>query len=502
MTSAEKAHELCNKMTLREKLGQISQTVAGYRAYERNNNKITFNDELKSVLKEYGGIGAVSGLFRADPWCKKTYGSGIEIEEREAAANELQRYIIENTRLGIPALIEIEASHGMQALGSVMYPTGLGCAAAFNPLLYKEMMSAIAKEIKLSGNHIGFITLLDVARDPRWGRVEEALGEDPFLASRYAEAAVKAFKEEGVLICAKHYFGAGGCQSGINTASVDISLREEREIYLSTSKAVCDAGADMIMAAYNAVNGEPIHLSKHYLTDVLRNELGFSGILISDGFGIKSAAGQTGCTDCDAAISALEAGINLSLADCGAFLSIEEVAEHNAVITQLINESCEKILEKKYELGLFENPYVATGQTSSYVKSGKCDDIAYRMAAESITMIKNNKETLPLSKNKKICVIGENADDGYCLLGDYTSPRKQGEVTTIRNGIEAVFKNSVYTVGWRFNGEYNIASALNAAQNSDMGYFRVSTCAPFCVIRRCLNAESSVLSSHGDGQES
>ena len=216
------AAKITANMTLKEKIGQIAQIQAGYKCYDKTPVGIKFTESFCSTVREYGGIGAISGLLRSDPWTRRGYGSGIEIEEREHCALSLQNYLKENTRLGIPALIEVEASHGLQSLGSVMYPTGIGCAGSFDVELYEKMMTAIGREIRMSGNHIGFMTVIDLARDPRWGRSEECLGEDPFLASLFAGACIRGIKKGGALACAKHFCAAGAGVGGRNQADISI----------------------------------------------------------------------------------------------------------------------------------------------------------------------------------------------------------------------------------------------------------------------------------------
>lgn len=468
MTAEQKAKALCQKMTLREKIGQITQTAAGYRCYLKHGHEITFDDTLKRVVSEYGGIGAISGLLRADPWSGRCYGTGIELEEREHAANLLQKYVMEHSRLSIPALIEVEASHGLQSLGSVMYPTGIGCAATFHPALYREMMAQIGTEIRLSGNHIAFLTLLDVARDPRWGRVEECLGEDPCLISAFTRACIEGIKSSGTLACAKHFFGAGGCEGGNNAAAVSMGVREQREIHLPPVKAAVEAGADLIMVAYNAIDGVPLHFSKHYLTELLREELGYRGILISDGCGVASAAEKTRISKKAAARAALTAGINLSLADVGAFITLEETVNENPELLRYIDESCVRVLQKKYELNLFDQPYCAEGRAAQFVYSGQSEQTAYRIASESVTLVKNENGLLPLKKDTKICLLGENADNIYYLLGDYTSERKPDEGVTLKAGFESRFDRVKYTAGWRFDGSADLNAALAKAKDCDV----------------------------------
>ena len=317
------AKELCAKMTLKEKIGQIAQTVGGYRAYGRDGDDIVFNNEFCDTVKEFGGIGALSGLLRADPWTKRDYNTGITLQMRQSAADKLQNYLKNNTRLGIPALIEIEASHGMQSLDSVSYPVNLCVGATFNPELFEEECTAIGKEIALSKNHVAFFTLLDLCRDPRWGRSEECFGEDTCLASALTVAATRGVKKGGALMCAKHFVGAGNCQGGKNIANVSVGENELMNFHIPVAKAAVDNGADFIMVAYNSFDGVPMHANRRYLTDVLKNDLKFDGVVISDGFGVNTAADMLGLSKAEAAKLCLNAGIHLSLGDGGNFAALK-----------------------------------------------------------------------------------------------------------------------------------------------------------------------------------
>lgn len=462
------AAKITANMTLKEKIGQIAQIQAGYKCYDKTPDGIKFTESFCSTVREYGGIGAISGLLRSDPWTRRGYGSGIEIEEREHCALSLQNYLKENTRLGIPALIEVEASHGLQSLGSVMYPTGIGCAGSFDVELYEKMMTAIGREIRMSGNHIGFMTVIDLARDPRWGRSEECLGEDPFLASLFAGACIRGIKKGGALACAKHFCAAGAGVGGRNQADISIGERELRNIHLPTVKAAVDAGADLIMTAYNCFDGVPIHFNQYLLQDILRNELGYEGIIISDGGGVSFSGTSLGYTKTEAAAHAIKAGIELSLADSDCFTHLEEALDSGIVTMDYIDRACTHVIEKKYEVGLLgEKISLSIGSTAEYVKSGECQTYAYEMAASSICLCKNNG-ILPLSKDAKICLIGENADNIYYLLGDYTSERKPDEGTSIFASVNDNFKNVIYSRGWSFDKKENINKALEDAKECDV----------------------------------
>lgn len=467
MTYLEQAKEICSKLSLEEKIGQITYLIPGFRSYQKVDGKFVLSDELKATAEKYG-VGAVSALLRGDPWTKKGYGAGIEIQERAQAVQAFQAFIHEHSKQQIPALIDIEASHGMQALGSVMYPVGLCSAAAWNPQLYGQMMKRIGEEIKASGNHIALLTLIDLARDPRWGRSEECLGEDAYLASQYIVCGVKGVKSAGVLACAKHYFGAGSADGGSNALPITASDREIREVLLPTAKAAVDAGCDLIMVAYNAINAVPMHFSQHYLTQVLRNQLGFDGIILSDGCGIASSVQQVEISAEQGAILALRAGVNMSLEDSGCFVTLVNSAKEDKKLQELINDSCQRVLAKKLELGLLNDHYLQIGDLSGFMPNEEGRKLAYEMAAEAITLVKNENNILPLKAETKICVIGENAANIYFLLGDYTSDRAAGEGVTIKDGIEAVFPNAVYERGWSFDDEDFDEACLKAVKDCDV----------------------------------
>lgn len=462
------AKKVVDQMTLREKIGQITQHIDGYDSYDKTANGFELNDNFKSTVKYFGGIGAISGLLRADPWTKRDYGTGIEIHEREECAKKVQDYIKENTRLGIPALIEIEACHGMQALGSVMYPVNCCVGSSFNPELYEKVMEEVGKEVALSGNHVPFVPVIDLARDPRWGRSEECFGEDAYHASCFANVAMKALKKSGTLPCAKHFFGAGGTEGGKNAREIPLGLRTLKDFHLQSARGAVDGGADFVMVAYNSIDGVPSHVNKEILQDILRKELKYEGVILSDGGGVPVLSQMLGISREDAAVMALDAGIELSLCDNEGFVHLEEAVQNGKIKEELVDAACCKIIEKKYEAGLFEDRPIVFGGTEKFVKDGHCDKLAYEMAAESITMLKNNG-ICPLDKDKKICLLGENAQSVYYLLGDYTSGRKEDEGASIKKAFEEMFPNVECRRGWSFrkkDGE--LEEALRAASECDI----------------------------------
>ena len=468
------ARELLKKLTLKEKVAQLSQTVAGYRGFIREGDEFSFKPEFYSFIEEYGAMGAISNILRADNFAIKKYSDGIEPRHRIKVANQLQREVIERARIPIPVLIEVEANHGVMALGSEVFPTNLGLGCAFNDELYGRIMKTVGKEIELSANHIALTTMLDMARDPRWGRTEEFFSEDPYLSAKYAGSGVKEFKSNSALMCCKHFCATGDGFGGLNTAEVNIGVRELHDIHLESSRAAVKAGADLFMAAYNTVDGIPCHVNRYILRDVLRGELGFDGIVLSDGWGVERAVEQMGFDSERGASEALKAGVDLSLADHGAFLNLISACEKGIVDESLIDEAVLRILEKKYELGLFDNPYKEDdGSLVAYIDSGEQKKLSYEAASESIVLLKNNG-ILPLSDKKRVGLFGCHAKNIYYLLGDYTALQDETKCATVKDVFEKGFESLVYSEGWDFGGSgRDIENAVNLAKECDVAVVTV-----------------------------
>ncbi len=468
------ARELLSKLTLKEKVAQLSQTVAGYRGFKRSGESFTFDPGFYSFIEEYGAMGAISNILRADHFAIKEWSDGIEPRHRVKVANQLQREVLERARIPIPVMIEVEANHGVMALGSEIFPTNLGIGCTFNDNLYKEIMHSIGREIALSANHIAMTTMLDMARDPRWGRTEEFFSEDPYLASRFSESGVRGVKESNALICCKHFCATGDGFGGLNTAEVNIGVRELHDIHLLAAEKAVRAGADVIMAAYNTVDGIPCHMNKYLLRDVLRDELGFDGIVLSDGWGVERAIEQMGYDPERGASEVLRAGVDLSLADHGAFLNLISACERGLVDESLIDAAVLRILRKKYELKLFDNPYREENSSLvDYITSGEQKKLSYKAASESIVLLKNNG-ILPISKDKKVGLFGCHADNIYYLLGDYTPLQDTSAHSTVRDVFERGFDSLNYTKGWDFCGNNDdIENAVEIAKKCDVAIITV-----------------------------
>lgn len=468
-TYSAEAKELLDKMTLQEKIGQLNQKLYGFGIYERNGEEISFSQEFKDEVEKYGGLGTLYGLYRADPWSQKNYENGLYGENAVKAYNKMQEYVLEHSRLRIPALLSTECPHGHQALDSYLLPVNLNMGATFNTELIHSAYSVCGKQLRQMGVDLALISLLDVVRDPRWGRSEECFSEDPYLCSKMAEQIVKAVQDEGVSVVAKHFAAQGECTGGINASAARIGERELREIHLPAMKACADAGVEGVMAAYNEIDGVFCHANRHLLTDILRDEMGFEGVVMADGCAIDQLNVVTG--DCvHSAAAALRAGVDIGLWD-EAYGRLEEALENGYITEEDIDRAVLRVLELKIKRGIFKHPLLDENQKLedySYEKYPQALDIA----RESVVLLENRNQILPLSKEqRKIAVIGPNADAVYNQLGDYSPQVKREKCSTVLDGVRSYFgDNVVYARGCGvFEGtQEEQTEAVKLAEQSDI----------------------------------
>lgn len=468
-TYSAEAKELLDKMTLQEKIGQLNQKLYGFGIYERNGEEISFSQEFKDEVEKYGGLGTLYGLYRADPWSQKNYENGLYGENAVKAYNKMQEYVLEHSRLRIPALLSTECPHGHQALDSYLLPVNLNMGATFNTELIHSAYSVCGKQLREMGVDFALISLLDVVRDPRWGRSEECFSEDPYLCSKMAEQVVKAVQDEGVSVVAKHFAAQGECTGGINASAARIGERELREIHLPAMKACADAGVEGVMAAYNEIDGVFCHANRHLLTDILRDEMGFEGVVMADGCAIDQLNVVTG--DCvHSAAAALRAGVDIGLWD-EAYGRLEEALENGYITEEDIDRAVLRVLELKIKRGIFKHPLLDENQKLedySYEKYPQALDIA----RESVVLLENRNQILPLSKEqRKIAVIGPNADAVYNQLGDYSPQVKREKCSTVLDGVRSYFgDNVVYARGCGvFEGtQEEQTEAVKLAEQSDI----------------------------------
>ncbi len=468
-TYSAEAKELLDKMTLQEKIGQLNQKLYGFGIYERNGEEISFSQEFKDEVEKYGGLGTLYGLYRADPWSQKNYDNGLYGENAVKAYNQMQEYVLEHSRLHIPALLSTECPHGHQALDSYLLPVNLNMGATFNTELIHSAYSVCGRQLRQMGVDLALISLLDVVRDPRWGRSEECFSEDPYLCSKMAEQIVKAVQDEGVSVVAKHFAAQGECTGGINASAARIGERELREIHLPAMKACADAGVDGVMAAYNEIDGVFCHANRHLLTDILRDEMGFDGVVMADGCAIDQLNVVTG--DCvHSAAAALRAGVDIGLWD-EAYGRLEEALENGYITEEDIDRAVLRVLELKIKRGIFKHPLLDENQNQEDYSYEKYPQ-ALEIARESVVLLENRNEILPLSKEpRKIAVIGPNADAVYNQLGDYSPQVKREKCSTVLDGVRSYFgDNVVYARGCGvFEGtQEEQTEAVKLAEQSDI----------------------------------
>ncbi len=413
--TVDRVHDLLSRMTLAEKVAQLGSLWV----YELTSSG-SF-DEEKALRKAAHGLGQVTRL-----------GGASLLPPAQAArlGNRIQRFLMTKTRLPIPALIHEEACSGYLTKDADIFPQAIGLAAGFDPEIVEEIGRAISTQLAALGARQALAPLLDVTRDPRWGRVEETFGEDPYLVSRMGAAFIRGLQgddiRKGVLATGKHFAGYGCPEGGMNWAPSHIPPRELLETYLYPFEvAVKEAGLQAVMPSYGELDGIPCHSDDGLLTGILRGKWGFDGIIVSDYFGIDMLRTnhRLARTKNEAAGRALRAGIDVELpsSDCYGPSFGREAGDSAELIT-LIDAAAERILKKKFELGLFDEPFVDEAPAKTCLRKPEGKALSLRAALASMVLLKNDG-VLPLGKSaRRIAVVGPNADEVRNLLGDYTFP--------------------------------------------------------------------------------
>lgn len=471
--------DLLSRMTVAEKVGQISMPL-GWPMYSKNGNDVEVSEAFKKSLKE-SYTGMLWATLRADPWTKKTLANGLNPELAAKATNAIQKYAVEHTRLGIPILLSEEAPHGHMAIGTTVFPTSIGQSSTFNPELIERMAKAIAEETRVQGGHVGYGPVLDLAREPRWSRVEETYGEDHVLISRMGEAMVRGMQgkqiNSGVNVVAtlKHLAAYGAPEGGHNGSSINLGLRTLHQFFLPQFKAAVKAGVLSVMTSYNSIDGIPCSSNEMLLKDILIRDWGFKGFVVSD---LNSISGlksnhHIAETAADAAALAINAGLDADLSGVGYGKALLDAIKQGKVAVKVLDMAVSKVLRIKFEMGLFENPYVDPQVAKQKVRNAEKINLARQVARESIILLKNQNQLLPLSKTlNSIAVIGPNADNVYNQLGDYTAPQAEGNVITVLQGIknklgETTKINYVKGCGIRDTLSSDVDEAVAAAIKSD-----------------------------------
>ncbi|MBN2091504.1 glycoside hydrolase family 3 C-terminal domain-containing protein [candidate division KSB1 bacterium] len=492
LSPEKRVSDLLKRMTLEEKVAQMM-------CIWRLRKEMLLMDESGNLNLEHlknhlpHGIGQIARLSDT--------GNGLDPVEMATLANQLQQFFTNETRLGIPVIFHEECLHGLAAKDATSYPQPIGLSSTFNPELIEKIYTAIAQDTRRRGAHQALTPVIDVARDPRWGRVEETFGEDPYLVAQMGIAAVKGFQGDGnfknkdrVIATLKHFAAHGQPESGINCGPVNVSERFLRDNFLYPFKEVLKkTNAMSVMASYNEIDGISSHANRWLLRDVLRKEWGFEGFVLSDYFAISElnkrdeAISHAMAKDkSEAAFLAATAGVNIELPDFDCYPQLIQLVRTGKLDEAIIDELVSQLLKYKFILGLFEDPYIDPAVIYNDEKLDADREIALQAARETTILLKNDQNVLPLNLNniKKLAVIGPNADRN--LLGGYSGQPKyytsvlQGIKERVANGIEVIYSEGCkITIGGSWNEDTVIPSnpeedrqliqqAVAAAKNADV----------------------------------
>lgn len=491
LTTSIRVDDLLSRMTLEEKISQMN--MLGLGSLSLDNSKEVSLQSLDSLFQG-NSIGCLESPF-----------IGVdEISKRSEAAD---KYFRDHTRLGIPAIQIAECLHGQLAFGATIFPQAIGQGSTWHPDLIQKMAEVIAMEASLSGVDQALSPLFDLARDPRYGRVEECLGEDPFHVAEMGKAFVIGMQgkpsasknqlSDNKLICtAKHYVAYSTPIAGINLGPNNVGPRDLRTLHLYPfEKVIQEANIYSVMPAYNEVNGIPMHANEYLMKDVLREELGFSGYVFSDyeGVSMLNYFHKVTHDKAETAMSAIKAGVDLEAPRMTAFSELSDLVETGKLDVSLIDEAVRNILTVKFKAGLFDKPYTAPTKVSELIHTSGSITLAREIAEESIILLKNQDDLLPLdiSRLKSIAVIGPNADQ--VQYGDYSCTKDNQSGITILEGIKHYVNDKLevnYAKGCGITSldSSEIAAAVEVAQKSD-------------VVVLAIGGTSSTLSGIGWGND-
>lgn len=477
LPTSQRVNDLLSRMTVEEKVGQLLCAL-GWDMYEIKGEDVIVSNKFKELVRQ-SGAGMLWATYRADPWTRKTLENGLNPELAAKAGNALQKYVLDNTRLGIPLFLAEEAPHGHMAIGTTVFPTGIGLAATWSPALMEEMGKAIGKEVRLQGAHISYGPVLDLSRDARWSRVEETFGEDPVLAGKMGAAVVaglgggKLDLPHSTIATLKHFLAYAVPEAGQNGNYATVGERDLKQNFLPPFREAIESGALSVMTSYNSIDGVPCTSNHYLLTDLLRKEWGFNGFVVSDLYSIDGlhTSHFTAPSLADAGIQALQAGVDVDLG-AEAFATLCESVHSGAVSECLVDSAVAHVLTLKFDMGLFEHPYVNPEEAGKEVRCEQHVDLARRIAQQSVVLLENNG-VLPLSKSiGKVAVIGPNADNQYNMLGDYTAPQEESNVKTVLEGVLSKISASQveYVKGCAIRDTSNVEleKAVRAAQSADV----------------------------------
>lgn len=470
--------DLLSRMTAEEKVGQLLCPL-GWEMYTIKGKDVVPSEKFKQLISERNA-GMLWAVYRADPWTKKTLDNGLNPEKAAKAGNALQKYVIENTRLGIPMFLAEEAPHGHMAIGTTVFPTGIGLAATWSEALLEEVGRVIGKEVRLHGGHISYGPVLDLTRDPRWSRVEETFGEDPVLSGTLGAAEVRGLgggkldKPFATIATLKHFIAYAVPEGGQNGNYSVVTKRDMIQNFLPPFRKAIDAGALSVMTSYNSIDGVPCTANPKLYHNILRGDWGFRGFVVSDLYSIEGIHGNhmVASSNAEAALLAAKAGVDVDLGG-DAYMNLRDALKDGKISAAVVDSAVARVLRLKFEMGLFENPYVNPKVAAKEVRSAENVNLARRVAQSGIVLLKNNN-VLPLDakKVKRVAVVGPNANNRYNMLGDYTAPQEDSNIKTVLDGVLSKLPaNAVeYVKGCAVRDTTNtdIDKAVEAARRSDV----------------------------------
>jgi len=446
----KRINDLVSRMTLEEKVYQLNQLLVG-----NNDNTNNVGETVKKVPAEIGSL----IYFGYDPIFR----------------NSVQRHAMEESRLGIPILFGYDVIHGFRTI----YPISLGQACSWNPELVKQSCAVAAQEARISGVDWTFSPMIDVARDPRWGRVAEGYGEDPYTNAVFAVASVQGYQgndlsnTKNIAACLKHYVGYGASEGGRDYVYSEISKQTLWNTYLPPFEAGVKAGAATLMSAFNDISGVPASSNHYTLTEVLKEKWGHDGFVVSDWDAVKQLIRQgVAGTKKEATLKAFEAGVTMDMNDRCYLQYLAELVNEGVIPIEKIDDAVRRVLRVKFRLGLFDNPYTQVkSEKERYLRPEHLRTIE-KLVEESIVLLKNEKTRLPLTSKMRLAVIGPMAKNKEHLLGSWSAFGKSEDVVSIYEGLESEFKNSnlLYAEGCDFDGNdtSHFAEATKISQGADI----------------------------------
>ncbi|RGI97664.1 glycoside hydrolase family 3 N-terminal domain-containing protein [Bacteroides xylanisolvens] len=443
--------DLISRMTLEEKVLQLNQYTLG-----RNNNVNNVGEEVKKVPSEIGSL--------------------IYFDINPELRNSMQKKAMEESRLGIPIIFGYDAIHGFRTI----YPISLGQACSWNPGLVEQACAVSAQEARMSGVDWTFSPMIDVARDPRWGRVAEGYGEDPYTNGVFAAASVRGYQgddmsaENRMAACLKHYVGYGASEAGRDYVYTEISAQTLWDTYLLPYEMGVKAGAATLMSSFNDISGVPGSANPYIMTEILKKRWKHDGFIVSDWGAVEQLKNQgLAATKKDAAQYAFNAGLEMDMMSHAYDRHLKELVEEGKVTMAQVDESVRRVLRVKFRLGLFERPYTPVTNEKDRFFRPQSMAVAAQLAAESMVLLKNDNQILPLTNKKKIAVVGPMAKNGWDLLGSWCGHGKDTDVEMLYDGLTAEFGGDAelrYAMGCKPQGNdrSGFAGALDVARWSDV----------------------------------